>query len=246
MTRHDLTLKPQFYLTAPQPCPYLEGRLERKLFTALRGASAPTINDDLTLYGFRRSQAVAYRPACAGCSACVSVRILVDEFEPSASQRRTQRRNAALTRRAVDPWASEEQFALFRRYLSDRHADGGMADMDVFDFAAMIEETPVRTRVIEYRDPETPRPNALVGAALTDFLADGVSMVYSFFDPAYARRSLGAHMILDHIELARAASLPYVYLGYWVEGSRKMAYKARFQPQEGLVDGAWRRMNAPR
>ncbi len=244
MTRHDHTLKPQFYLTAPQPCPYLDGRLERKLFTALRGASAPTINDDLTLYGFRRSQAVAYRPACAGCSACVSVRIPVRDFQPSQSQRRIQRRSASIESRAVDPWATEEQYALFRSYLSDRHADGGMADMDVFDFASMIEETPVRTRVIEYRDPESDDPTALVGAALTDFLIDGLSMVYSFFDPAYAKRSLGAYMILDHVEMARKAELPYVYLGYWVEGSRKMDYKARFRPLEGLIDGQWRRINS--
>jgi arginyl-tRNA--protein-N-Asp/Glu arginylyltransferase len=244
MTRHDHTLKPQFYLTAPQPCPYLEGRLERKLFTALRGNAAATINDDLTLYGFRRSQAVAYRPACAGCSACVSVRIVVDEFQPSHSQSRTARRNASIQRRAVDPWAMEEQFVLFRSYLSDRHADGGMADMDVFDFAAMIEETPVRTRVVEYRDPEGENPNDLIGAALTDFLADGVSMVYSFFDPAYAKRSLGGYMILDHIEIARAAGLPYVYLGYWVAGSPKMQYKQRFQPLEQLTMTGWQRTDA--
>lgn len=242
MTRHDLTLKPQFYLTAPQPCPYLDGRLERKLFTALRGASAATINDDLTLYGFRRSQAVAYRPSCAGCSACVSVRIPVDEFSLTHSQRRIRRRNADLARRQADPWATEEQFAMFRAYLSDRHSDGGMADMDVFDFAAMIEETPVRTRVVEYRDPQADGPDPLVGAALTDILADGLSMVYSFFDPAYSRRSLGAFMILDHIAMAQAMGLPYVYLGYWVEGSRKMAYKARFQPLEGLIEGEWRRI----
>ncbi len=244
MTRHDVTLKPQFYLTAPQPCPYLEGRLERKLFTALRGSSAATINDDLTLYGFRRSQAVAYRPACSGCSACVSVRIVADAFQPSQSQRRAIRRNAKLERRLADPWASEEQYALFRAYLSDRHADGGMADMDVFDFASMIEETPVRTRVIEYRDPEAEDPSALVGAVLTDMLADGMSMVYSFFDPDYAKRSLGAYMILDHVKMAQSAGLPYVYLGYWVEGSQKMAYKARFRPLEGLVDGVWREISA--
>ena len=148
--RHTLPIAPQFYVTAPQPCPYLDGRFERKLFTALQGENAKRLNDALSKQGFRRSQNVLYRPSCAECTACLSARIRVADFAPNKSQRRTLKRNEGLRRDATSPWATEDQFALFRRYLDSRHADGGMADMDIFEFAAMIEETPVKSRVIEY------------------------------------------------------------------------------------------------
>lgn len=240
--RHTLPLAPQFYVTAPQPCPYLEGRMERKLFTALQGETAETLNDALSKQGFRRSQNVLYRPACAECSACLSARIDVSRFAPSRSQRRVLRRNDFLERRVTAPWATEEQYALFRSYLDDRHAQGGMADMDIFEFAAMIEETPIRSRVIEYADPEAPRGDAKGGLAavcLTDVLDDGLSMVYSFFDPALEKSSLGTHVILDHVHIARELGLPYVYLGYWVPGSPKMGYKARFSALEIYHRGEW-------
>lgn len=239
--RHTLPLAPQFYVTAPQPCPYLEGRMERKLFTALQGENAAKLNDSLSQQGFRRSQNVLYRPSCAECSACLSARINVAAFEPSRSQKRTTRRNAHVKRRATSPWATEEQYALFREYLDSRHADGGMADMDVFEFAAMIEETPIRSRVIEYEDPE----DGLIGVSLTDVLNDGVSMVYSFYAPDHARRSLGTYLILDHVEIARSAGLPYVYLGYWVPGSSKMGYKSRFSGLEVYRRGRWQRVRNP-
>ena len=228
--RHSLPLAPQFYVTAPQPCPYLEGRMERKLFTALQGESSQKLNDSLSKQGFRRSQNVLYRPSCADCAACLSARIDVTRFEPSRNQRRVQRRNAHIERRATSPWATEEQYDLFRRYLDERHADGGMADMDVFEFAAMVEETPIRSRVIEYIDRDS---GALIATCLTDMLDDGLSMVYSFYEPDLARNSLGKWMILDHIEIAREAGLPYVYLGYWVPGSDKMGYKAEFNAMAG-------------
>ena len=178
--RHTLPIAPQFYVTAPQPCPYLDGRMERKLFTALQGDSATKLNNSLSGQGFRRSQNVLYRPSCTDCAACLSARINVADFTPSKSQKRTIKRNAGLTRRATSPWATEEQYDLFRTYLDSRHADGGMADMDVFEFAAMIEETPIRSRVIEYTDTQT---RELIGVCLTDVLDDGVSMVYSFYSP---------------------------------------------------------------
>jgi arginyl-tRNA--protein-N-Asp/Glu arginylyltransferase len=234
--RHSLPLAPQFYVTAPQPCPYLEGRMERKLFTSLQGDSAQKLNDSLSKQGFRRSQNVLYRPSCADCAACLSARIDVSRFTPSRGHRRIQKRNANLERRATSPWATEEQYDLFRRYLDARHADGGMADMDVFEFAAMIEETPIRSRVIEYVDRET---GALIATCLTDMLDDGLSMVYSFYEPDMARQSLGKWMILDHIEIAREAGLPYVYLGYWVPGSDKMGYKAKFNALEIYRGRAW-------
>lgn len=240
--RHSLPLAPQFYVTAPQPCPYLDGRMERKLFTALQGESAEQLNDSLSAQGFRRSQNVLYRPSCTDCAACLSARIDVARFKPTKSQRRTINRNAGLTRRATSPWATEEQYELFRQYLDSRHSDGGMADMDVFEFAAMVEETPIRTRVVEYHDAET---EALVGVCLTDVLGDGVSMVYSFFSPDRPRDSLGNFIILDHVEIARAAGLPYVYLGYWVPGSQKMGYKARFSGLEVYMGGEWHPMRNP-
>lgn len=238
--RHTLPIAPQFYVTAPQPCPYLAGRMERKLFTALQGDSAARLNNSLSQQGFRRSQNVLYRPSCAECSACLSARIDVAAFRPTKSQKRTLRRNRPVKRRATSPWATEEQYALFRRYLDTRHADGGMADMDVFEFSAMIEETPVRSRVVEYTDQ-----GDLVAVSLTDVLGDGVSMVYSFFTPERPTDSLGTFMILDHIEIAREAELPYVYLGYWVLGSDKMGYKARFSGLEVYSGGKWQPMRDP-
>jgi arginine-tRNA-protein transferase len=216
--------------------------MERKLFTALQGDGAQRLNDGLSKQGFRRSQNVLYRPSCSECAACLSARINVAAFQPSKSQRRSLRRNAGLERRATSPWATEDQYALFRRYLESRHAAGGMADMDAFEFAAMVEETPIRTRVVEYVDRET---GALAAVCLTDVLDDGVSMVYSFFDPDRARDSMGTFLILDHIDIARETERPYVYLGYWVPGSPKMGYKAAFSGLEVYVGGTWERMRDP-
>lgn len=235
----------QFFLTANQPCPYLPGRQERKLFTTLRGHTAEEMNDELSLQGFRRSQSVAYKPACMNCGACLSIRTPVEYFKPRRSHRRILRRNRDLVRRVGAPWATEEQFELFRSYLGSRHSDGGMADMDVSEFAAMIEETTVRTRVIEYHDPARSEGESLIAACLTDVMRDGLSMVYSFFQPEEDRRSLGNYMILDHIRMAEEIDLAYVYLGYWVPGSAKMDYKARFTPFEYFRGGRWRITDAP-
>jgi len=245
--RHTLPIAPQFYVTAPQACPYLDGRMERKLFTALQGEHAQRLNDTLSKQGFRRSQNVLYRPSCAECSACLSARIRVADFVPSRTQRRVMKATAHLRRNATSPWATEDQFSLFRRYLDARHADGGMADMDVFEFAAMIEETPIKSRVIEYTRAAAPgevgRP--LVCVALTDVLDDGLSMVYSFYDPTLITLSLGTFAILDHVEIAREAGLPFVYLGYWVPGSRKMGYKAGFSGLEIYKTGVWQPIGDP-
>jgi leucyl-tRNA---protein transferase len=239
--RHTGTLTPQFFVTAPQPCPYLAGRQERKLFTALHGEAAAALNDSLSRKGFRRSQNVLYRPSCSGCNACLSARLPVADIRTNRTQDRVLRRNSDLIRTVRAAWATEEQYDLFRTYLDARHADGGMAEMDEVEYAAMIEETPVRTRVIEYRQSGS-REGRLIAVCLTDVLADGLSMVYSFFDPALSARSLGTFMILDHLRIAREASLPYVYLGYWVPGSPKMAYKARFRPFEIFQAGRWTRV----
>ena len=245
--RHTLPIAPQFYVTAPQPCPYLDGRMERKLFTALQGDQAQRLNDSLSKQGFRRSQNVLYRPSCAECSACLSARIRVADFKPSRTQRKIMKNAAHLRRNATSPWATEDQFSLFRRYLDARHADGGMADMDVFEFAAMIEETPIKSRVIEYTRSAGPgeRGRPLACVALTDVFDDGLSMVYSFYDPDMIDLSLGTFAILDHIAIAREAGLPYVYLGYWVPGSRKMNYKAGFNALEIFKHGAWQDIGDP-
>ncbi|WP_339107059.1 arginyltransferase [Thioclava sp. GXIMD4216] len=245
--RHSLPLAPQFYVTAPQPCPYLDGRAERKLFTALQGEGAEKLNNALSRQGFRRSQNVLYRPSCADCTACLSARIRVADFAPTRTQKRILKRNDWLKRTATSPWATEEQFALFRRYLDSRHADGGMADMDIFEFAAMIEETPIKSRVIEYRE-SADRPGStrdLMAVCLTDVLDDGLSMVYSFYDPSLQKNSLGTYLILDHVDIALKAGLPYVYLGYWVPGSRKMGYKANFGALEIFKGGQWMDIGDP-
>ncbi len=238
---------PQFYLTAPSPCPYLPGREERKVFTHLVGERATALNDVLTQGGFRRSQSIAYRPACEGCRACVSVRICVDEFHESRSFRRVLKENADLVGQGRPPTPTSEQYGLFRAYVGTRHGAGGMADMSVLDYAMMVEDTHVETRLIEYRKKGSDyRVNGrasddLIAVALTDILADGLSMVYSFFNPNVPHRSLGTYLILDHVTRAKAIGLPYVYLGYWVDGSKKMDYKRRFLPQERLSPHGWER-----
>lgn len=250
MTHHAGKTAPRFYLTAETPCPYLDGKMERKVFTHLLDADADAINSMLTTAGFRRSQTIAYKPACDGCSACVSVRIPVDAFELTTSYRRILRKNRDLMRIPREPMATEPQFELLHKYLNQRHANGGMSDMDDDDFAAMVEETTVSTLLFEYWTKPDPDDDAaeplgrdrLIATALTDVIDDGLSMVYSFFDPQEHARSLGTYMILDHVAKARELGLPYVYLGYWIEGCRKMSYKARYRPLEALTMEGWIRL----
>ena len=232
-----------FYITAPAPCPYLAGRTERKVFSYLSGPGAPSLNAILTRRGFRRSQNIIYVPACDGCSACVPVRVVVEDFRLTRSRRRALSRNADLSRRLIPPRATAEQFSVLRGYLDARHEDGGMADMTVLDYASMVEETTVHTMILEYRLRAADGEERLIACALSDRLTDGVSMVYSFFEPDEEARSLGRFMILDHIALARDLGLPYVYLGYWVDGSPKMHYKGDFQPLEKLTATGWVRMD---
>ncbi len=247
MTSHPRDT-PQFYLTSPSACPYLFGKEERKVFTHIVGKRARELNDILTQGGFRRSQTIAYRPACENCRACISVRVVVDDFRPTANMARVLRRNRDIVGTLVTNRPSSEQYSLFRRYLEARHGDGGMVDMTVLDYSMMIEDSHVETRLVEYRrrGPDTAingrGQGKILGVSLTDVLGDGLSMVYSFFDPEVADRSLGTFMILDHIAQAKAMGLSYLYLGYWVEGSRKMDYKARFLPQERLMPQGWQRV----
>ena len=232
---------PRFFVTNPSPCPYLPGRMERKVFTELTGAHSSELNEALGRIGFRRSQNVAYRPSCADCKACVAVRIVTDGFEPNATQRKMLKRNADLEVRACRPWSTGEQFALLQRYLGQRHPTGGMSGMDELDFADMVEQTTVHSHVVEYRLPSHyGRPGELVGACITDQQGDGLSMVYSFYDAdVEGRPGLGNFIIMDHIMRARQAGLPYVYLGYWISNSAKMGYKTAFKPHELRVGDTW-------
>jgi arginine-tRNA-protein transferase len=239
LTHHFATRQLRFFLTAPSPCPYLPGREERKVFAHLPLTDGATINDALTQIGFRRSQNIAYRPACEACDACVSARIPVADYAFSRSERRVLDRNRDLERNLVEAEATMEQFDLLRRYLLARHAEGGMADMTWPDYVAMVEDTAARTHLIEYRMRTDEGPGDLVACILVDVMTDGLSLVYSFYEPTMARRSLGSFIILDHIVQASLAGLPYVYLGYWVQGSPKMDYKSRFSPVEVLRSGGW-------
>ncbi|ANU08579.1 arginyltransferase [Paraurantiacibacter namhicola] len=236
---------PRFFVTSPAPCPYLPGKTERKVFTELKGPHSEELNDALGRIGFRRSQTVAYRPSCLDCRACVSVRVVAQEFRPSGTQKRISRRNEDLVVTECRPWATAEQFELLQKYLSVRHPGGGMAAMDEIDYADMVEHTSVSSYVVEYREPNADgTPGRLVGACLTDCQADGLSMIYSFYDPEHEDRAgLGNFIILDHIRRAAEGGLPYVYLGYWVEGAARMQYKVRYRPLEKLGPDGWQRMS---
>ncbi len=237
---------PRFFVTSPAPCPYLAGRTERKVFTELKGPHADQLNEALGRIGFRRSQTVAYRPSCVDCQACVSVRVVTDEFAPSKAQKRIMKRNRDLVVNECRPWATSEQFELLRTYLANRHPEGGMTKMDEVDYADMVEHTPVSSYVLEYREPTSDGTvGRLVGACLTDRQGDGLSMIYSFYDSENEERSgLGNYIILDHIRRAAEEGLPYVYLGYWVEGSARMQYKIRYRPLERLGPRGWRRLGS--
>ncbi|MCC3860585.1 arginyltransferase [Pseudemcibacter aquimaris] len=248
---------PKFYVTAPSPCPYLEGRTERKIFTELVGPplaydkdaimmhagpddtreSAEALHQSLALVGFRRSQDIAYRPACQTCHECKSVRIPIVLFNPSKSQKRVQNKNKDLIISIRPNIATEEQYSLLKKYITSRHSDGGMSEISFEEYKDMVESSPISTMIVEYRLPD----GHLVGAALTDVLEDSLSMVYSFFDISeeYNKRSLGVCIVLNHIYLAESRGLDYIYLGYLVKNSKKMGYKENFKPLEILISEGW-------
>jgi leucyl-tRNA---protein transferase len=230
----------QFFTAGPVPCPYLDGHAERKLIVELAGAAAADFYDDLSRAGFRRSQGFAYRPACPQCQACVPVRIAVNRFAHSRSTRRVRNANRDLSGRLVAARATPEQFQLFTAYQRLRHRDSDMAAMSYADYRSMIEDTPLRTVMAEFRDGA----GTLAAASLLDRLDDGVSAVYSFFDAAAQKQSLGTWSILWLVEECRRQGLPYVYLGYWIAESGKMAYKARFPAVERLTAEGWAPLSA--
>lgn len=226
-----------FLGTRALPCPYIPGQVERKVVTDLSMPGAGDLYDRLSRAGFRRSHSLAYRPACPGCNACVPVRVRVGDFDWTRSFRRTVNRNSDLEASDMTAHATMEQYRLFMRYQRSRHGGGEMETMGYRDYRAMIEETPLDTRVVEFRTPDDDR---LIGMMLADRQSDALSAVYSLFDPKEDRRSMGTYMVLWMIRRAAELELPYVYLGYWVERSAKMAYKARFQPLEGFGPDGWK------
>lgn len=225
----------KFFATPRMPCPYLPNWQERKVFTDLSGEDADQLHDALAVAGFRRSQGIIYRPLCDGCTACVPVRVRALSFEPKKWMRRIAAKTEHLDVSELSPTATAEQYQLFRRYLAWRHTDGGMMEMDFDEYRAMVEDTPVVTSMIEFREPD----GRLAGACLTDVLAEGLSMVYSFFRPELQHLSLGSAIILWHIQRAAEKNLEFVYLGYWIAESEKMAYKIRFTPIEALKPEGW-------
>ncbi|HEY1432112.1 MAG TPA: arginyltransferase [Stellaceae bacterium] len=225
----------QFFATSPVACPYLVGRAERKLIVELGGSGPALFYDDLSRAGFRRSHHFAYRPACRGCSSCVPVRIAVERFSHTRSTRRVRNINCDLSGRLITARATPEQFRVFSAYQRSRHSDSDMASMSYGDYRGMVEDTPVRTGIAEFRDTS----GDLVAASLVDLLDDGVSAVYSFYDPQQPRRSLGIWSVLWLVEQCRRHGQPFVYLGYWISESPKMSYKARFPALERLADGVW-------
>jgi arginine-tRNA-protein transferase len=234
---HNLLQRPtSFFVTSPLPCPYLTGRVERRIVAELMGRDRSSLHDLLSRVGFRRSHGIIYAPACPDCQACLAVRTVVEGFRASRSQRRVQRVNDDLVVRESQPLATEEQYALFSRYQESRHAGGDMAGMDFYDYQALVEETPVESALVEFALPD----GTLIGTCLIDWMGDGASAVYSFFEPDKARRSLGTFMVLWLIERARELGRQYVYLGYWIGGSPKMSYKEKFQPLEFYQGDGWR------
>jgi len=228
-----------FFVTAPLPCPYLDGKVERRLATELAGRDEHLLHDTLSHVGFRRSHGIIYAPICHDCDACLAVRTVVEKFRPSASQRRVQNINDDITIIETAAIATHEQYILFSKYQESRHTGGDMAAMDFVDYKGLIEETPVKTIVLEYRNVY----GMLIGVCLVDQLGDGLSAVYSFFDPQDKKKSLGTYIILTLVDLARQRGLPHLYLGYWVSGSKKMAYKDKFQPLEYYDGREWAPIN---
>ena len=234
----------QFYISQPAKCPYIKRKNERKVIAFIDKEQAQKQFEPLAENGFRRSQNIAYRPMCQECSACQATRVIVDQFKPTQSMRRIWNKNKDIQATETENKPTKEQFELFQRYLKNRHADYGMVNMNFDEYSEMVEDSPINTKIIEFRLRNLQKEKAkspLMATVLFDRLSDHLSMIYSFFEPEQEKRSLGTYAILHHIKKAKSEGLPYCHLGYWIKESPQMAYKNRFLPQQRFIQGKWRR-----
>ena len=233
LTLNDLL--PFLFWSPSLPCPYLAGRYERRLVADISNGDPIEIHEQLSDIGFRRSHGVMYRPVCNNCCECIPVRVFLGDFILSRSQKRVLSKNNDLRAKIVPAIATQEQYLLFGKYQLERHSLGEMGKMGFKEYRSMIEESPIQTSIIEFRDLQ----ETLLGCLLIDHTVNGTSAVYSFFDPDHSKRSIGKYMILWLIKFTMNVNKDYVYLGYWVEGSTNMAYKSMFKPLQYYIENNW-------
>ncbi|MEE3165730.1 MAG: arginyltransferase [Pseudomonadota bacterium] len=226
-----------FFLSKPFQCAYKSHMHEKKIFSFIPNEDGEDLYNLLIQKGFRRSQNILYRQVCEKCSSCRSIRIIIDGFIPSKSQKRIRNKNKGLFNIKLIDYPSMEQFLLFKKYLSFKHPKSEMNEMLFEEYKNMIADSGIQSRIMEYRHKER-----LIACCISDFLKDSLSLVYSFYDPAYLKNSLGKYIILDHIQFAKSINKPYLYLGYWVEGCQEMEYKSNFKTSEILINNSWQKI----